>query len=117
MNNRIFISNLVVPIIIGVPEWERAIPQNLYLDLSIDLKKSDPFTKDDLTETIDYAAVTSGIKEIANQNKQILLESFGENIINHIFKNFPAQRIELKIAKKKILPETDFVGIILTRSI
>ena len=72
MNNRIFISNLVVPIIIGLPEWARAIPQNLYLDLSIDLKKSDPFTKDDLSETIDYAAVTSGIKEIANQNKKIL---------------------------------------------
>ena len=117
MNNRIFISNLVVPIIIGVPEWERAIPQNLYLDISIDLKKSDPFTKDNLSETIDYSSVTSGIKEIANENKQILLESFGENIINHIFKNFPAQRIELKIAKKKILPETDFVGVVLTRSI
>ena len=59
MNNRIFISNLVIPIIIGVHEWERAIPQNLYLDISIDLKKSDPFTKDNLSETIDYSSVTS----------------------------------------------------------
>ena len=51
MNNQIFISNLVVPIIIGVPDWEIAIPQNLYIVLNIMLKKNDAFNSDNL-ETI-----------------------------------------------------------------
>ena len=117
MNNQIFISNLVVPIIIGVPDWERAIPQNLFIDLNIILKKNDAFNMDNLEDTIDYSSVIELIKSLAAENKDILLESFGEKIASQILQNYPAQSLTLKISKKKIIPDTDFVGIILNRSV
>ena len=112
MNNQIFISNLVVPIIIGVPDWERAIPQSLFIDLNIILKKNDAFNSDNLEDTIDYSSVIELIKSLATENKDILLESFGEKIASKILQNYPAQSLTLKISKKKIIPDADFVGII-----
>ena len=117
MNNQIFISNLVVPITIGVPDWERAIPQSLFIDLNIILKKKDAFNSDNLEDTIDYGAVIELIKSLAETNKDTLLESFGEKIAYKIFQDYPAQSLTLKISKKKIIADADFVGIIINRSI
>ena len=50
-------------------------------------------------------------------NKNMLLESFGEEITSQLIKQYPIQTVQLKIAKKKILPEADYVGVVLTRSI
>ena len=117
MNNQIFISNLVVPITIGVPDWERAIPQSLFIDLNIILKKKDAFNSDNLEDTIDYGAVIELIKSLAETNNDTLLESFGEKIASKIFQDYPAQSLTLKISKKKIIADADFVGIIINRSI
>ena len=117
MNNQIFISNLVIPIVIGVPNWERAIPQNLFIDLNITLKKNGTFNSDNLEDTIDYSSIIELIKSLAKKNRDILLESFGEKIASKIFQNYPAQSLTLKISKKKIIPDADFVGIVLNRSI
>ncbi|MEK9714870.1 MAG: dihydroneopterin aldolase, partial [Methylophilaceae bacterium] len=70
MNNQIFISNLVVPIIIGVPDWERAIPQNLFIDLNIILKKNDAFNSDNIEATIDYSSVIELIKSLATEKAE-----------------------------------------------
>jgi dihydroneopterin aldolase len=117
MNNQIFISNLVVPITIGVPDWERAIPQSLFIDLNIILKKKDAFNSDNLEDTIDYGAVIELIKSLAETNEDTLLESFGEKIASKILQDYPAQSLTLKISKKKIITDADFVGIIINRSI
>jgi dihydroneopterin aldolase len=117
MNNQIFISNLVVPITIGVPDWERAIPQSLFIDLNIILKKKDTFNSDNIEDTIDYGAVIELIKSLAENNKDTLLESFGEKIASKILQDYPAQSLTLKISKKKIIADADFVGIIINRSI
>jgi dihydroneopterin aldolase len=117
MNNQIFITNLVISTVIGVPEWERLIPQNLYLDLTISLINKDNFDQDDISKTVDYATIVDLIKHIAKNNKNTLLESFGEEITSQLIKQYPIQTVQLKIAKKKILPEADYVGVVLTRSI
>ena len=47
--------------------------------------------------------------------KNQLLEDFGEEIISKLKEKFQFEKIRLKISKQKILPETDFVGVILER--
>jgi dihydroneopterin aldolase len=115
MNNQIFITNLMVPIIIGVPEWERAIKQNIFVDVLIDLKNNSTFENDSLTDTIDYAQVADVIRLEASENNKILLETFGEAVIKKLMGKFPIKSIQLKISKKKILADTDFVGVVLSR--
>ena len=70
--------------------------------------------------TTEVSYVVDGIRvtdDYDTENKDILLESFGEKIASKILQNYPAQSLTLKISKKKIIPDADFVGIILNRSI
>ena len=115
MTNNIFLHGLKLVTKIGVPDWERAISQQLTIDVDIQLKGDQIFDSNDISKTIDYALIESEIKMIASKHKHHLLEDFGEDIISCLKEKFYFEKIILKISKQKILPDTDFVGVILKR--
>ena len=115
MTNNIFLHGLKLITKIGVPDWERAISQQLIIDVDIQLKGNQTFNSNDISKTIDYAVTESEIKMIASKHKHHLLEDFGEDIISCLKEKFHFEKIILKISKQKILHDTDFVGIILER--
>ena len=115
MTNNIFLHGLKLNTKIGVPDWERSISQQLIIDVDIQLKGSQIFKSNDISKTIDYAMIESEIKIIALKHEHHLLEDFGEDIIGRLKEKFHFEKIILKISKQKILPDTDFVGIILER--
>lgn len=115
MANHIFLHGLKLNTKIGVPNWERSISQQLLLDIDIQLKGNETFKSNDISKTIDYALIESEIINIGSKHKHHLLEDFGEEIINSLKEKFQFEKIRLKISKQKILPDTDFVGIILER--
>ena len=115
MTNNIFLHGLKLNTKIGVPDWERAISQQLIIDVDIQLKGNQIFNSNDLSKTIDYALIESEIKTIALNHEHRLLEDFGEDIISSLKEKFHFEKIILKISKQKILPDTNFVGVILER--
>ena len=115
MTNNIFLHGLKLNTKIGVPDWERSISQQLIIDVDIQLKGNQIFKSNDISKTIDYALIESKIKEIGSKHEHRLLEDFGEEIISRLKENFQFEKIILKISKQKILPDTDFVGVILER--
>ena len=115
MTNNIFLHGLKLNTKIGVPDWERAVSQQLIIDVDIQLKGNQIFKSNDISKTIDYAMIESEIKIIALKHEHHLLEDFGEDIIGRLKEKFHFEKIILKISKQKILPDTDFVGIILER--
>ena len=94
MTNNIFLHGLKLATKIGVPDWERAVSQQLIIDVDIQLKGNQIFDSNDISH---------------------LLEDFGEDIISCLKEKFHFEKIILKISKQKILHDTDFVGIILER--
>ena len=115
MSNYIFLHGLELKTKIGVPDFERESFQILHIDVDIELDKDTPFINDDIDQTIDYAEIEKLILDIGKNHNYKLLESLGEEIIASIKENFSIRSIELKIAKNKIIPSTDFVGIIFKR--
>jgi dihydroneopterin aldolase len=115
MSNYIFLHGLQLKTKIGVPDFERENFQTLFIDIDIQLNKNSSFADDDIEHTVDYAEIEKLILSIGNNHNYKLLESLGEEIIATIKENFSIKSIELKIAKNKILPSTDFVGIIFKR--
>ena len=115
MTNHIFLQKLKVNTKIGYFEWERATEQELIIDIDIELSGNQIFESDDISKTVDYAQVRESIVTIANNHKFHLLEPFGEEIIKKLKHDFPFKKIRLRIAKQKILPDADQVGIILER--
>ncbi len=55
--DRLFLHQIAVPAIIGVHAHEQVNPQTLYIDLEIAINASVAAAKDDLTLSVDYAAV------------------------------------------------------------
>jgi dihydroneopterin aldolase len=115
MTNHIFLHGINLKTKIGVSAAERSSPQILIIDIDIELNKTTKFENDNINDTIDYSKIEYLIKEIGELHHYKLLESLGEEITNKIKKEFDVKKILIKINKKNILPNTDFVGVILER--
>ena len=115
MTNHIFLHGINLKTKIGVSDAERSTSQILIIDIDIELGKNTRFENDNLNDTIDYAEIEHLIKKIGDLHHYKLLESLGEEIATEIKKKFNVRKILLKINKEKILPDTNFVGVILER--
>jgi len=115
MTNHIFLHGINLKTKSGVSAAERSTSQTLIIDIDIELNKQTKFENDNLNDTIDYSEIERLIKKIGDLRCYKLLESLGEEISTEIKKKFNVKKILLKINKKNILPDTDFVGVILER--
>ncbi len=108
----IFIEEMKVETIIGVSDWERALPQILLIDLEMALPQITSATSGLIQDTIDYAIVAERIKSIAANHTFKLLEPLAHLIIETLEKEFKSPWMRLKISKPQILPQVKALGVI-----
>ena len=77
----IFIEEMKVETIIGVSDWERALPQILVIDLEMALPLLASTTSDLIGDTIYYGIVAERIKSITTSHPFKLLEPLSHLII------------------------------------
>lgn len=106
------IVGLKVSSLIGVPDEERKLPQDLLIDVTIKPSNSLYELDDKIENTVDYFEVYELIKSISSNGKRKLIETLAEEIINKIKSSFLVEEVEVRI-KKFILPNTKFVSVIL----
>lgn len=112
--HQIEIRRLRVRTRIGVPEEERAAPQELRVSLAILLDRDFAGMEDRIGETLDYAALATGIQQLAASRPRQLIETLASDIAGHVL-GFPAvARVEVTV-EKFILPETDCVAVRMCR--
>ena len=109
------IHELQVQCRIGVPAAERATPQPLLVSVEMALDLTAAARSDDLTDTIDYAAVAQRIEQVAAGRSWQLIESFAGEIAQMILDEFPARQVTVEV-QKFILPRTRAVSVRLTRT-
>jgi dihydroneopterin aldolase len=112
----IFISELKVKTKLGVPEWERMVPQTIILDIEIGYDLSKSCKSDAIADTIDYGAVVSRIHETLKEHSFQLVEALAEHVCQLIFKEFKAESVKIKVAKPAILPSLKALGVVIERS-
>lgn len=113
MNNRILIRGLRLTGRIGVPDEERATPQTLRAHLTLEVAH---FPADDeISGTVDYKAVADSIVELAGQGERRLIETLANDIAALVLDHFPVLKVTVEL-EKFILPETDWVGVIIERT-
>lgn len=113
---QIFIEGLKVSTLIGVYDWERTQNTTLIVDLLIDADLRAAMDSDDVSHTIDYAAVATTVQEVGASASFELLEALANAIIYAVCDKFPIQRLVLTIEKPGILPDAQKVGIRITHS-
>jgi dihydroneopterin aldolase len=118
MASSISITGIQLQARCGVTETERSQPQPIVVDLTVRCRNERAFQSDQLTDTVDYAAITQCVRDAGEGQSFALLETLTEHLCQRLFQVFPLTHV--KIWVRKIQPPmkdfTGSVGIQLIRS-
>src|ERR1051325_5875826 len=112
--DKIIISELQVYYRVGITAEERAQPQRLLvtLEMSHDIKPA--AERDNLAETIDYAAVSERLMHFGDDCHWELIETVATDLAAMILDQFAPKQVFIQV-KKFSIPQASYVGVSLTR--
>jgi dihydroneopterin aldolase len=108
--NEIVIRGLKIRAHVGVPDEELASAQEIHFDLTITPLVGFGEAGDDLSRTVDYAAVVSSVEEIVRARPRRLIETLAYDVASVVIDHFAAASVTVEI-RKFILPQTDWVAV------
>ncbi len=106
----ILIDGLKVKTHIGVPDEEQIEFQTLWVDLKLGIETPFGQMEDEISATVDYAAVADAVKQVAAARIRRLIETLAWDIRDCLVQRFNVTAGEI-IVRKKILPETNWVAV------
>jgi dihydroneopterin aldolase len=113
--DEIFISGLDLPVLIGVPDAERAVWQVLRADVAMRPKLSFESMADSIEATLDYEAVANRLRALAAERPRKLIETLAAEMADMVLDQFGARWVRVEL-RKRILPGVDAVGVRIERS-
>lgn len=112
--DRIELRRLLVDCHIGVPAEERAQKQTLALNVVLEPLGGFEGLGDDIGKTVDYHAVALELAAWAGERPRQLIETLAVEMAERLLAGYPLAAVEVAI-EKKILPQTEFVGVSVRR--
>jgi phosphoglycolate phosphatase len=113
-NDEIRIEELELMARVGVPDLERAEPQRLTVSMTLQPGCSFGHLGDNLSGTIDYAAVCESLRRFVSGRADNLIETLAHEMTEHLLRRFRLSRVELEL-RKFVLPETRHVAVRVVR--
>ncbi len=111
----ITIKDLEVFYCVGVPDEERAKPQRLLLTIEMEHDFRAAASEDELSNTIDYFAVSQRLLAFGDGVHWKLIETLAVDIAQMVLEDFGPHAVAIEV-KKFILPQTKHVAVRVTRS-
>ena len=114
--DRILVQGLIFDAIIGILPHEREAEQPLVVDLVLEVDSVAPAAAaEHIDTTVDYAAVSHRVIEIAREGRFQLVETLAETACAELLAAFPIRRITFRVMKPEALAEAAGVGVEITR--
>ena len=111
----ITISDLEVHYCVGVPDEERAKPQRLLLTVVMEHDFRTAATEDELSDTIDYFAVSQRLLKFGDGVHWRLIETLAVDIAQMLLEEFGPRSVTVEV-KKFIIPQARQVSVRVARS-
>ncbi len=112
--DEIHIEELEVHANVGVPAEERAVPQRLSISLRFTPMRDFRDLADDLSRTVDYAAVCDATRSFASSGSFKLIETLADALAAHLLERFAITRLQVEV-RKFILADTRYVAVSIVR--
>ena len=113
---RVMIRGLEVWSMIGVPDEEREQAQRLLIDVEVVPASDFSELGDDIKNAVDYFALSQKVKAVAESGEERrLIETLATDIAAAAMEDSAVLKVTVRI-RKFIVPDTEFVGVELTRS-
>jgi FolB domain-containing protein len=114
----IFVRQLRLPVRVGVTREERARAQFVFLDLELSRDLARAGATDDLAETFDYGAITSGVAKLLERTEVLLLERLAQTVAEFLLAEDGVLGVTVSVAKEAppIEEQTSAVGVRIVRT-
>ena len=111
----VYIKGVSASTTIGVYDHERDIKQDLKIDLEMAFNNQAAGASDDVTNALDYDAISNRTLEYVESNQHFLIESVAENLSQLLLDEFPIEQLTLTISKPAAVSAANDVGIKIVR--
>ena len=111
----IFLGGLEIKTIIGIYDWERETKQTVALDIEMAFDITKAAKSDNISDTLDYKAVSKRIISFVENSEFFLVEKLIEEIALIIRSEFNVPWVKIILNKKGAISGASDVGIIIER--
>lgn len=115
MQDIVFIEDLRVQTVIGVFDWEREIRQTVSIDLEMAFDIRRAAASDDISDTLDYKAVSKRLIHFVEESDFQLVEALAERCAAIVLQEFPVHWLRIKLSKPGAVRGSSAVGVIIER--
>jgi FolB domain-containing protein len=115
MMDKVIIKDLRVTGIIGIYDYERTIPQQMLINLTLftDIRKA--AASDDIADCVDYEKVANKAKAHAETSKRLTVEALAEDLARLCLETPGVLRVIVRVEKTQAIAFTGSVGVEIER--
>lgn len=113
--DHIVIEGLTLETVVGVYAWEKCIRQTLVLDIEMGTDIRPAASDDELSKTLNYAAISERIIDFCDTHSFELIETYAERIARLLIEEFKVDHVSLKLSKPGAVKEARNVGVCIKR--
>lgn len=112
-SDTVYITGLRVPTVIGVYDWEQAQTRDLFLDIDMDVDMQAAFASDDVSDVVDYDALSRQLLALGAASSFKLVETFAHRCAQLILAQQPlVSAVRVRVSKPGAVPEAVTVGVV-----
>lgn len=111
----IFLKDLRIDTVVGIWDWERAVPQTVSIDLEMAADVAAAAARDHIDATLDYKAVTKRIIGYVEASRFQLIETMAEGIAAIIRDEFDVPWVRVTVHKPYAIRGSRDVGLTIER--
>jgi FolB domain-containing protein len=115
--DKIFVTNLRAYGIVGVNAWERLHPQEMLINLALDVDTTSAGAGDDLSRSVSYSDIARQAQALAESAARLTLEALAADLANLCLAHPGVQSVTVRVEKPGILPFAGSVGVEITRPV
>lgn len=115
--DRLLLEDLRLWTHLGVGDAERSVPQEISLDLELEVDTRDAARSDAVEDTVDYIDIVRSVRALVEAAEDRLVERLASRIAERILEDPRVSRVRVGLRKRAaILPGADSrAGIVLVR--
>ncbi|MDQ6968303.1 MAG: dihydroneopterin aldolase [Mariprofundaceae bacterium] len=111
----VLIEGLEIRTVIGIYDWEREIRQTVRLDIEMAWDISKAGKSDEITDTLDYKAVSKRLIEFVEGASFGLIEKLAESCATILLQEFQVPWLRLKMSKPGAVRGSENVAVLIER--
>ncbi len=107
---RVALTGLVLPMSVGIYEFEKAGHQRVRISITLDLAYPDGGFADDYMRVYNYERLVEGVKLLAAEGHVLLVETVAERIADMALSDRRAKRCAVTVEKLDIFQDAQAAG-------